>query len=314
MKREFGLDAIAPNDQSVVTVGTFDGVHRGHQAILRYLIERARAREGVSTVVSVYPHPREVVRGEPVPLLTTVAERAELLEAQGLDRFVVIPFTQAFAQLEPEAYVEEVLLGRVGLKEIVIGYDHRFGRDRKGDRALLERLGAAHGFSVDVIPPQAVDSDVVSSSAIRRLLAETGEVERAADLLGRPYALSGTVERGEGRGRQLGYPTANLAVQGARKLVPKIGVYATRVRIEDAGPAYGGMMNIGRRPTFEGMDVTVEVHLLDFEGDLYGRRLRVEFLRRLRDEQRFDGPDTLAAQLSRDEEHCKRVLNAMEAA
>lgn len=314
MKREFGLDAIVADDDAVVTVGTFDGVHRGHQAILRYLLDRARTREGVSTVVSFDPHPREVVHGEPVPLLTTIEERAERLAAHGLDRFVVIPFTEDFAELAPRAYVEEILLGRVGLKEIVIGYDHRFGRDRAGDRALLEEMGAAHRFTVDVIPPQEVDRDVVSSSTIRRLLAEEGDVERAAALLGRSYALRGTVERGAQRGRQLGYPTANLAVRGARKLLPRIGVYATRVHVEGRGPVYGGMMNIGRRPTFEGMDMTAEVHLLDFEGDLYGQTLRVEFLRRLRDEQKFDGPDALVTQLSRDEEHCRRVLSAAEAA
>lgn len=314
MKREFGLDAVIPDDEAVVTVGTFDGVHQGHQAILHYLLKRARARNGVSTVVSFDPHPREVVHGETVPLLTTIEERAELLEAHGLDRFVVIPFTNAFARLSPEAYVEEVLLERVGLKEIVVGYDHRFGRDREGDRALLERLGTAYGFTVDVIPPREVDHDVVSSSTIRTLLAEEGDVRRATEMLGHPYALRGTVERGEGRGHALGYPTANLAMQDARKLLPKIGVYATRVQIDGAGPSYGGMMNIGRRPTFEGMNVTVEVHLLGFEGTLYGETLRVEFLQRLRDERKFDSPDALVAQLSRDEKHCRKILDAMEAA
>jgi len=314
MKREFGLDAIVADDDSVVTVGTFDGVHRGHQAILSYLLDRAHKREGVSTVVSFDPHPREVVHDEAVSLLTTIEERAELFEAQGLDRFVVIPFTEAFAQLRPQAYVEEILLERVGLKEIVIGYDHRFGRNREGDRELLERMGEAHGFTVDVIPPQEVDRDVVSSSKIRKRLAEDGDIRQATEMLGHPYALRGTVERGEGRGRKLGYPTANITVSDDRKLVPKIGVYATRVRIGDTEPTYGGMMNIGRRPTFEEMDVTVEVHLLGFEGNLYGETLHVEFLQRLRDEQKFDSPDALVAQLSRDEEHCRTVLNAMEAA
>lgn len=314
MKREFGLDAITADDNAVVTVGTFDGVHRGHQAILRYLIDRAEQRDGVSTVVSFDPHPRQVVHGESVPLLTTVEERAGLFEEYGLSRFVVIPFTKTFAQLRPEAYVEEILLNRVGLKEIVIGYDHRFGRNREGDRALLERLGEAHGFTVDVIPPQEVDHDVVSSSKIRDLLAKEGDIQRAMEMLGHPYTLSGTVERGEGRGRQLGYPTANLVLRDDRKLIPHIGVYATRVQVGDTAPLHGGMMNIGRRPTFDGMDVTVEVHLLDFEGILYGETLHVEFLQRLRDEQKFDSPDALVAQLSRDEEHCRTVLNTIETA
>ncbi len=312
MKRELGLDAITIDDNAVVTVGTFDGVHRGHQAILRYLIDRAEQREGRSTVVSFDPHPREVVHDDSVPLLTTVEERADLFETYGLERFVVIPFTKSFARQSPKAYVEEVLLNRVGLKEIVIGYDHRFGRNREGDQALLERLGTAHGFTVDVIPPQEVDHDVVSSSAIRELLAEGGDIQRATEMLGHPYTLAGRVERGEGRGRKLGFPTANLSLTDDRKLVPQIGVYATRVQIGDTKPLYGGMMNIGRRPTFDGMNVTVEVHLLDFGGNLYGETLRVEFLQRLRDEQKFDSPDALVAQLSRDQEHCRTVLDTIE--
>lgn len=314
MKREIGLEAITPDERAVVTVGTFDGVHRGHQAILRYLTERARERQGVSTVVSFDPHPREVVHGESVPLLSTIRERAALLEQYGLERFVVIPFTKTFAQLSPQAYVDEILLQRVGLKEIVIGYDHRFGKNREGDRELLERMGSAHGFSVDVIPPQEVDHDVVSSSKIRALLAEEGDVHRAAEMLGRPYALHGTVQEGEKRGRKLGYPTANIGVSDPDKLIPRIGVYATRVQVGDTAPVYGGMMNIGRRPTFDEMDVTVEVHLLGFEGSIYGEMLHVEFLQRLRDEQKFDSVDALVAQLSRDEKHCRSVLNATEAA
>jgi len=314
MKREIGLEAITPDEHAVVTVGTFDGVHRGHQAILRYLTERARQQQGVSTVVSFDPHPREVVHGESVPLLSTIRERAALLEQHGLERFVVIPFTKTFAQLSPQAYVDEILLQRVGLKEIVIGYDHRFGKNREGDRELLERMGSAHGFSVDVIPPQEVDHDVVSSSKIRALLADDGDVHRAAELLGRPYALHGTVQEGEKRGRKLGYPTANIGVSDPDKLIPRIGVYATRVQVGDTAPIYGGMMNIGRRPTFDEMDVTVEVHLLGFEGSIYGEMLHVEFLQRLRDEQKFDSVDALVAQLSRDEKHCRSVLNAAEAA
>lgn len=312
MRYEVGLDQIERDDSSVVTVGTFDGVHRGHQVILRYLKERAGARAGTSTVVSFDPHPREVVHGERVSLLTTIDERAELFRAFGLDRFVVIPFTEAFAQLGAVDYVEKVLIDTVGLKEIVVGYDHTFGKDREGDRELLDRLGKAHGFTVDVIPPQEINHDVVSSSRIRELLAEEGEIERANELLGHRYTLSGTVERGAGRGRKLGYPTANIAVDDPRKLVPQIGVYATRVRIEDQPEVFGGMMNIGRRPTFDGMDVTVEVHLLDFEDDLYGCTIHVEFLRRLRDEQKFDSPEALVMQLSKDQKHCKKVLRALD--
>jgi len=309
MKREIGWDQIAHDARSVVTVGTFDGVHRGHQAIIKYLKQRSGEQSGPSTLVSFDPHPRSVVHGEDVPLLTTVAERADLLETHGLDRFVVIPFTMDFAGLAPEAYVRDVLVERIGMQEITVGYDHRFGKDRAGDVDLLRRLGSKYNFEVDVIPPQEVDHDVVASSSIRALLREEGAIERATERLGRPYQLEGVVSRGEGRGRELGYPTANLALEDARKLVPTRGVYATVVTLPD-GRTRGGMMNIGRRPTFDEMDVTVEVHLLDFEGDLYGERLSVQFLQRLRDEQKFESADALAAQLSEDERRCRTVVGA----
>jgi riboflavin kinase/FMN adenylyltransferase len=306
MKRQIGLDEITQEDCSVLTVGTFDGVHLGHQAILRYLNERAATVDGCSVVVSFDPHPREVVLGRRVPLLTTLEERGDLLESFGIDRFVVLPFTRDLSNLEPRAYVEQVLLETIGLREIVIGYDHRFGRDRKGDRATLERLGAEHGFSVDVIPEQIVHEVTVSSSEIRRLLEE-GDVATAADLLGRPYALTGTVIRGDQRGRTIGYPTANLRVHGDRKLVPKPGVYAVRATLGEE--VFGGMMNVGRRPTFETDGaLSVEVHLFDFDREVYGRALTVEFLSRIRDERKFDGPGALVAQLRSDEQRSRSVL------
>ncbi len=310
MKREIGWDNIEHDDRSVVTVGTFDGVHRGHQVIVDHLLLRAEKQSGVSTLISFDPHPRSVVGNREVPLLTTVAERADILAELGLDRFVVIPFTEEFAGLEPEAYVEEVLVDRIGLQEITVGYDHRFGRKREGDVDLLRTCGEHHEFDVDVIPPQKVDQDIVSSRRIRELVGEEGAVADAATFLGRPYRLEGVVARGEGRGRKIGYPTANIALDDPRKLVPKRGVYATKV-IGPDGDTHGGMMNIGRRPTFDEMEVTVEVHLFDFEGDLYGHRLSVQFLRRLRDEQKFDSPDELAMQLSEDERHCRTIVEEL---
>ena len=311
MRREIGWDDIERDDRSVLTVGTFDGVHRGHRAIIDHLRSRAREHEGRSTLISFDPHPRSVVHGQEVPLLTTVEERAALLEELGLDRFVVIPFSMDFARLSPVDYVEEVLVDRIGVHEITVGYDHRFGRNREGDVDLLRECGERHGFAVDVIPPQKVDRDVVSSRGIRDTLLSAGDVERAAEQLGRPYQLEGTVARGEGRGRQIGYPTANLALEDPRKLVPKRGVCATRVRLP-TGETRGGMMNIGRRPTFDEMEVTVEVHLFDFEGDLYGETLSVQFLQRLRDEQKFDSPDDLAMQLSEDERHCRTIVEEVD--
>ena len=311
MKRQFGFDEIRRDDCSVLTVGTFDGVHLGHQAILAYLKERAATVDGCSVVVSFDPHPREVVLGEHVGLLTTLDERADLLERFGIDRFVVLPFTRDLSNLEPEAYVEQVLIEMIGLREVVIGYDHRFGRNRSGSRETLEALGATHGFSVDVIPEQIVRETTVSSSAIRRLLGDEGDVAAAAALLGRSYFLTGTVVRGDGRGRTIGYPTANLRIRSDRKLVPRAGVYAVHVERsgEQGEEQWAGMMNVGRRPTFEADGALgVEVHLFDFEGDLYGDTLRVSFVERIRDEMKFDGPESLVAQLRADEERSRQVL------
>lgn len=307
MKRETGLEEIVRDPRSVVTVGTFDGVHLGHQAVLRYLLERARVRSGPSVAVTFDPHPREVVHGAAVPLLTTVDERAEVFESLGLDRFIVIPFTRDFAALPAEAFVEDVLVGRIGVQEVVIGYDHAFGRDREGDARLLERLGRRHGFTVDVIPAQVEAEHVVSSTEIRSLLVDRGDVREAARRLGRAYGLGGTVVAGDARGRTIGFPTANLAVDHPRKVVPRTGVYAVRARVE-GGRTYGGMMNIGVRPTFGGDTLRLEAHLFDFEGDLYGRALRIEFVDRIRDERRFDGVAALVEQLSQDRARCIAIL------
>ncbi len=306
--REFGPDGILRNDASVLTTGTFDGVHLGHHAILTYLVERAKEFDRCATVVTFDPHPREVLGTRHVPILTTLDERAGVLETLGVDRFVVLPFTRDLSLLEPEAYVTEILLETVGMREIVIGYDHQFGRNRGGDRSTLEVLGKKHGFSVDVIPEQIVTGVTVSSTQIRNALRQDGDVEGAVTLLGRPYSFAGTVVKGDQRGRQIGFPTANIRAEDPRKLIPKSGVYA--VRVESAAGRLEGMMNIGRRPTFE-TDGTVhsEVHLFGFDGDLYGTLMRVHFVKRLRDERRFDGVDALVAQLHEDQKQAERVLS-----
>jgi riboflavin kinase/FMN adenylyltransferase len=309
MKREIGPDQIGRDPASVVSVGTFDGVHVGHQAVVRYLTERAAEQGGPATVLSFDPHPRAVITGEAVPLLTTPAERADLLEAAGLDRFVLMPFTENFSQIEARDYVSDVLVGQVGMQEIVIGYDHRFGKGREGDAALLREMAPAHGFAVDVIGAQEVEAlGVASSSRIRELLGEEGNAEQAASLLGRPYAVTGTVERGEGRGTKIGFPTANVRPGDARKLMPKGGVYAVRALLENETDSRPAMANIGTRPTFGEDEVRLEVHLLNFEGDLYDQSLRVEFAERLRDERPFDGVDELREQLSRDKARCEDAL------
>jgi len=306
MLLEIGLDALSVDLASVLTTGTFDGVHVGHQAVLGYLIERAQTHGGTPTVVTFDPHPREIVRKESIPLLTTMHERAAFMQEIGVERLVVLPFTPWMAGLDAEDFVREVLVARIGVREMVIGYDHAFGRDRKGNAELLNRLGPELGFQVDRVPAHRIDGLTVSSSAIRSLLA-VGRVSEALPLLGRPYEVTGIVVRGDQRGRQLGYPTANIVVGDPRKLLPAHGVYA--VRIFDGRTAYGGMANLGFRPTFEGSAFQFEVHLFDASVDLYGVSLRVEFVDFVRPEQRFDTIEALKLQLSRDEHSCRRLLD-----
>lgn len=295
---------------AVVTMGSFDGVHLGHQAILKFLVERAQARNGRPVLVTFDPHPREVVSGHAVHLLTTPQERAALVARFGVEETVILPFDKAMASMAAEDFVEQILVGRIGASSIVIGHDHGFGADRRGNRELLERLGPAMDFEVDVIPAQSVDATVVSSSVIRRALIETGDVALASSLLGRPYRWRGLVVDGDKRGRTIGYPTANLDPVASRKIIPKAGVYAVTVRRGNDHLA-GGMMNVGTRPTFDGARQRQEVHLLDFEGDLYGEVLTVEFRERLRDERRFDGLEALVEQLKADESRCRSLLEGL---
>lgn len=306
MRVEVGFEQIRRDPSSVVTIGTFDGVHLGHLAIIRYLLERTTERDGISTLVTFYPHPREVIQGRPVPVLTMIEERAAILEKIGLDRFVIIPFTKEFSRLPAEDFVADVLVNKVGVREVVIGYDHGFGHERKGNASLLREMGPRLGFEVDVIPVQVVDSHVVSSSEIRRSI-ERGDVETAAALLGRRYSMIGKVVAGDGRGRTIGFPTANLEIAHPQKIIPSDGVYAVLVEIED-DVLHPGMMNIGVRPTVDGTTRKLEVHLIDFEEDLYGRELRVEFVGHMRPERKFASLEELTKQLSQDRLRCKAML------
>lgn len=311
MARSVGFDDLVHDPGSVLTVGTFDGVHRGHQALLALLVERARQRNGPSRVLTFDPHPREVVRGERVFVLSTLQERAQWIGSLGVDELIIVPFTQSLARMSAAGFVQEVLVNRVGLQEIVVGYDFAFGHGREGNGALLGRLGQELDFTVHVLNPQVLDSDVVSSSEIRRTLIQDGNVRRAATLLGRSYEMTARVVPGAGRGRQIGYPTANLEPVDPRKIVPAQGVYAVQVNFGDEASWVGGMMNIGTRPTFAEQELRIEVHLFDFQGDLYGERLRVSYIERLRAEKKFHSVEELVEQLSRDEQRCRAILSGV---
>ncbi len=295
-----------------VAIGVFDGVHLGHQAILREMVAQARAGGAVTTVITFDPHPDAVLRpsGAP-PLLTTPAERERLIRALGVDEIAVLPFTPDLARLPARSFVDDLLWRRFRPSRVFVGYNFTFGHRGAGNPQLLAERGHRLGFDVQVFPPVKVAGEVVSSTLIRRYLAR-GEVERAARALGRPHRLPGRVVRGEGRGRALGFPTANLEVP-AGLCRPGRGVYLVRVEGAGGGPGpLPGLANLGRRPTFRRADEaapdTLEVYLMDFSGDLYGRELTVEFLARLRGELVFPSAEALARQIAADVAEARRLL------
>ncbi|MEQ9399866.1 MAG: bifunctional riboflavin kinase/FAD synthetase [Longimicrobiales bacterium] len=296
-----------PDDRgTVVTVGTFDGVHVGHWSVLEEIRERAQATGRRSVLVTFDPHPLRIVRPDHAPrLLTTPTEKKEILAESGVDYAVFLSFTEALSRYEPRRFVEEILVDRLGVEELVIGYDHGFGRDRSGDAETLRRIGDELGFSVDVVAPVNRADASVSSTRIRRAV-DAGRMEEARACLGRPYSLRGVVVRGERRGRELGFPTANLMVPQADKLVPPPGIYAVRGVLRSG--THQGALHLGPRPTFVGSPPTIELHILDFDRDIYGEEVRVDFVRRLRDVRPFDSVAGLVAQMRDDIDEAREVL------
>jgi riboflavin kinase/FMN adenylyltransferase len=304
-----------PLHSPVLTMGNFDGLHVGHRSIMDVVVGRAQALGGDAAVYTFDPHPRKVLQPEQAPgLLTTLEQKIELLAECGIDVVIVEPFTREFARTPPERFVREVVHARLRPREVYVGYDFHFGRDREGSMRELTELGPRLGFAVTVIPEVTFAGQDVNSTRIRALL-EAGNVAGAADLLGRPYAVRGRVEAGRRRGRTLGFPTLNLALEN--EVIPAPGVYAGRLSFLDPGrpgrgAAFGAVTNVGRRPTFEVEDaVRVEAHLFDFDAEAYGRRVELAFLERLREERRFPDADALRAQIARDAEAARRHLGKM---
>ncbi|GAB4026573.1 bifunctional riboflavin kinase/FAD synthetase [Spirosoma koreense] len=303
------LSDIEPLPNAVVTSGTFDGVHRGHQKILARLTEVASQSGGESVLITYWPHPRTVVSNDSqnLKLLTTLDEKIELLDLAGVDHLVVIPFTRSFSELTSEEYIQQILIDRIGTRKLVIGYDHRFGRDREGGFDYIRTHQSEYGFEVEEIPRQDIDAVGVSSSKIRAALNE-GNVRTANQFLGRPYSMTGTIVKGRQLGRTIGFPTANLQVDDPSKLVPANGVYAVEVLY--AGQTLGGMLNIGFRPTVAGTNQTIETYIFDFDKDIYGEHMTLKFREFLRPEQKFDGLPALVAQLKQDEEVARKVISS----
>ncbi len=306
MKIIRGLEQLHSAQGCAVTMGTFDGVHRGHARIVETLIAAARERQLKTVLITFDPHPRQVLLGpENVQLLTTLDEKLELLKQFELDCVAVVNFDQKLAELPYQQFLEDVLLKQLNMRVLVVGYDHGFGKGRQGTYENLKAFSQKDGFELYRVDPLTEGTYIIKSSTIRRLLAQ-GEVQKAAELLGHRYLLKGEVVKGRLLGKKLGFPTANLKVLGQGKLIPKDGVYAVDVAL--AGKTYKGMLNIGFRPTVNHtVSRSVEVHIHEFSGNIYGEQLTVYFKKRLRDEQKFDSLEKLKEQLTIDKQQSLKI-------
>jgi len=301
MKIHKDLDHLPAIQQPVVTIGTFDGVHLGHQKILNRVRELASETDGESVLLTFWPHPRMVLRPDhhQIKLLSTQEEKQRLLARFGIDHLVSIPFTESFAATSSEEFIQHILLEKIGTRKLVIGYDHRFGKGREGGFEYLQANQSRFGFELEEISREDIDHIGISSTKIRQAL-EAGDLETASSFLGRPYELTGQVVSGNQLGRKIGFPTANLEIGEAHKLIPKDGAYV--VSVLHGNKAYRGMLNIGNRPTLQGVNKTVEVHLIDFSGDLYGEELELHFHQYLREERKFNNLQQLTDQLNSDKQ------------
>ncbi|RIH66425.1 bifunctional riboflavin kinase/FAD synthetase [Mariniphaga sediminis] len=294
----------------VVTIGTFDGVHLGHRKVIARLKEIAGEHGGESVIFTFYPHPRLVTAPDEtnLRLLTTLNEKKELFAQSGIDHLIVFPFTKAFSELSYTEFVEEILVKKMHTHCLVVGYDHRFGKNREGGFEYLQKCAKRFGFEIEKLDALSVEKDHVSSTRIRKALEE-GSIEKANHLLGYRFTLHGTVVEGKRMGRIIGFPTANIEASDPHKLIPGYGVYAVEVLISNK--RYGGMLNIGSRPTFNknADNRSIEVHIFDFSGDLYHKEITLVFTKKIRDEQKFSGIETLAEQLKKDKVAAIKTLS-----
>ncbi|MBK5212655.1 MAG: bifunctional riboflavin kinase/FAD synthetase [Flavobacteriaceae bacterium] len=310
MKKYLAASAYKNDRQSVVTIGTFDGVHIGHKAILERLVETAKKENLDSVVLTFFPHPRMVLQQDSeMKLINTIEERAELLENTGLDHLVIHPFTHAFSRLTALEYVRDILVNRLKAKKIIIGYDHRFGRNRTSNIEDLKEFGRTYNFEVEEISAEEIDNVAISSTKIRKALNE-GDIETANIYLGYKFMISGEVVRGKAIGRTIKYPTANLKLKENYKLVPKNGVYIVQSLIE--GEEIFGITSIGTNPTVGGKEKTIETHFLDFNKDLYGKEITIQFIKFIRDEETFNSVEILRQEIVKDENFAKQFLMKRE--
>lgn len=308
MKIFRSLDDVQRDDCCILTTGTFDGVHLGHQSIIKNLQDSVSQQNECVTIVTFEPHPQFIVRSAKrngLKLLTTVDEKISILEGLGIDRLIIIPFDEKFAQLSSQEFIENILVKKIGFKKIIIGYDHAFGKNRQGNYEILKRLSEKYDYSIMVVPAFSLNGVTISSTKIRKLLS-IGDVELAAQYLGRNYRLTGKVIKGEGRGRTIKIPTANIEPIASEKLIPKDGIYAVWARQGDQ--KYKGVLYIGMKPTFAFNNRTIELHIFDFSGDLYDQVLEIQFQARIRDDYYFKQIDKLIEQIENDKAKTLEIL------
>jgi riboflavin kinase/FMN adenylyltransferase len=293
------IDDFERLENAVVTIGTFDGVHQGHRKIIANIKELAASTGGETVLLTFFPHPRMILHpeDESIKLINTINEKAALLEKLGVDHLIITPFSRDFSNQTAEEYIRDILVNKIGTKKIVIGYDHRFGKDRQGGLEDLLRLGPVYGFDVIEIPEQDINEVAVSSTRIRAALL-ANDTEQANTFLGYPFFITGTVRRGDQIGRQIGYPTANIVIEERYKLIPADGIFAVKVTID--GTKYKGMAYIGTRPTINGLTRNIEVNIFDFNQEIYNQRISMEFLNFVRGDIKFSSLDELKAQLAQD--------------
>ncbi len=304
------LSEVVRDDNNIVTLGTFDGIHLGHKKIINEVVKKATDYGDESFLITFHPHPRKIIsRGYNIKLLNTSTEKLEMFKSLGIQNLLIINFTKEFSKLSPEAFIDNYIVNGIGAKEVVIGYDHHFGKGRGGDIGFLKNKGIKSGFKVTIIPGFQIENTIVSSSKIRDALL-AGNIVTVSKYLGRFYSFSGIVVQGDKRGRELGFPTANLRIENEDKLLPAIGIYAVEFIVK--GNIYQGLLSIGKRPTFyDSGEIVPEVYVFDFNEDIYGENVTVNLVERIRGEEKFSSAEELIEQMKKDKEIGLEILNKL---
>ena len=301
------LKSYSSKKESILTIGTFDGVHIGHNKILKRLIQDSKKNNLSSLVMTFFPHPRMILnKSHEIKMIDTIDEKINLLEKTGLDNLIIHPFDNNFSKIRAKEFVEEILVKKLKIKEIIIGYDHKFGKDREASVEDLKKFGKDYMFTVKEIPAQEIDSIAISSTKIRNAILN-GEIEKCNKFLGRNFILTGKVVYGEGLGKKIDFPTANIEIKETYKIIPKNGVYLVKTKINSN--TYFGMMNIGIRPTVGGTNKSLEIHFFNFKDNIYGKNVSIEIIKKIRDEEKFSSIDQLKIQLKKDEQFCLKLIN-----